>query len=51
MFKIVDKKENKYLVLDTEDGIIEEYLWEDIINFIQSGVVIKERRKFYEFSL
>lgn len=37
MFKLVDKKENKYLVLDTDDGVIEEYFWEDIINFLQSG--------------
>lgn len=27
MFKIVDKKENKYLVLATNDGVIEEYFW------------------------
>lgn len=27
MFKLVDKKENKYLVLDTDDGVIEEYFW------------------------
>lgn len=39
MFKLVDKKENKYLVLDTDDGVIEEYFWEDIINFLQLGVV------------
>lgn len=40
MFKLVDKKGNKYLVLDTDDGVMNECFWEDLINFLQSGVVI-----------
>lgn len=54
MFKLVDKKENKYLVLDTDDGVIEEYFWEDIINFLQSGVVIEgchETEQGYHFDI
>lgn len=54
MFKLVDKKENKYLVLDTGDGVIEEYFWEDIINFLQSGVVIEgchETEQGYHFDI
>lgn len=54
MFKLVDKKENKYLVLDTDDGVIEEYFWEDIIDFIQSGVVIEgchETEQGYHFDI
>ena len=39
MFKLVDKKGNKYLVLDTDDGVMDECFWEDLINFLQSGVV------------
>lgn len=33
MFKLVDKKGNKYLVLDTDDGVIDECFREDLINF------------------
>ena len=54
MFKLVDKKENKYLVLDTDDGVIEEYFWEGIINFLQSGVVIEgchETERGYHFDI
>lgn len=54
MFKLIDKKENKYLVLDTVDGIIEEYFWEDIINFLQSGIVIEgchETEQGYHFDI
>jgi putative transposase len=54
MFKLVDKKENKYLVLDTDDGVIEEYFWEDLINFLQSGVVIEgchETEQGYHFDI
>lgn len=54
MFKLVDKKENKYLVLDTDDGVIEEYFWEDLISFLQSGVVIEgchETEQGYHFDI
>ena len=54
MSKLVDKKVDKYLVLDTDDGVIEEYFWEDIINFLQSGVVIEgchETEQGYHFDI
>lgn len=54
MFKLVDKKENKYLVLDTDDGVIEDFSWEQIITFLQSGVVIEgcyETEQGYHFDI
>lgn len=54
MFELVDKKDNKYLVLDTDDGVIEDFSWEQIITFIQSGVVIEgchETERGYHFDI
>lgn len=54
MFKLVDKKGNKYLVLDTDDGVMDECFWEDLTNFLQSGVVIEgchETEQGYHFDV
>ncbi|WP_443595644.1 RNA-guided endonuclease TnpB family protein [Agathobacter sp.] len=54
MFKIVDKKENKYLILDTDDGVIEDFSWEQVITFLKSGVVIEgchETERGYHFDI
>lgn len=54
MFKLVSKKDNKYLVLDTDDGVIEDFSWEQIITFIQSGVVVEgchETERGYHFDI
>lgn len=40
MFEIISKSNGLYNVLDTEDGIIDSFTYNDIISYIQSGVDI-----------
>lgn len=54
MFKLIDKKSDKYLVLDTTDGVIDEVYWEEIITYLQNGVVIEgchETERGYHFDI
>lgn len=54
MYKLIEKKDDKYLVLDTEDGVIDEFIWEELINLLQSGVSIEgcqETPKGYHFDI
>lgn len=41
MFKLIDKKNNNYSVIDTDDGVIDEVSSEQLISVLQSGVVIE----------
>lgn len=54
MFEIVSKTNELYDVLDTEDGVIESCSFLDIINYYESGVVIKGVHKtdsYYVFEI
>lgn len=54
MFKLIDKKSDKYLVLDTDDGVIDEVTWEQLITLLQNGVVIEgchETERGYHFDI
>lgn len=41
MFKLIEKKSDKYLVLDTEDGVVEDLCWEQLITLLQGGTFIE----------
>ena len=40
MFEIVSKSNNKYNIIDTDDGVIEAYSANDIISFYNQGIEI-----------
>ena len=41
MFKLIDKKGDNYLVLDTEDGAVDEFTYNQIINCVEKGFKIE----------
>ena len=54
MFKLVEKKSNKYLVLDTDDGVVDEVSWEQLVSLLQEGILIEgchETEKGYHFDI
>ena len=54
VYKLIEKKDDKYLVLDTEDGVIDAFNWGELISLLQSGLSIEgcqETPKGYHFNI
>ena len=45
MFKLIGKKNDKYLVLDTEDNAVDEFTYNQIINCVEKGFKIEGCKK------
>ena len=54
MYKLIGKNKNKYLLLDTDDNVINEFFWEQVIIYLQSGIIIEgchETERGYHFDI
>lgn len=54
MYQLIEKKADKYLVLDTNDGVIDTVTWEEILLVMQNGVAIEgchETAQGYHFDI
>ena len=54
MFKLIDKKNDNYLVIDTSDGVVDEVSWQQIISVLQQGTIIEgchETEEGYHFDI
>ena len=41
MFRLVEKKSNNYLVLDTDDGVVDELDYFQILKYLEYGIEIE----------
>lgn len=54
MYKLIGKNKNKYILLDTDDNVINEFFWEQVIIYLQSGIIIEgchETERGYHFDI
>lgn len=54
MFRLVEKKNNNYLILDTDDGVIEELNYLQILEYLEQGIEIEgcvKTTKGYHFEI
>lgn len=54
MYKLIGRNKNKYLLLDTDDNVINEFFWEQVIIYLQSGIIIEgchETERGYHFDI
>ena len=54
MYKLVGKNKNKYLLLNTNDNVINEFFWEQVITYLQSEIIIEgchETERGYHFDI
>ena len=41
MFRLVEKKNNNYLILDTDDGVVDELNYFQILEYLEHGIEIE----------
>ena len=41
IFKLVEKKNNNYLILDTDDGVVDELNYFQILEYLEHGIEIE----------
>ena len=41
MFRLVEKKNNNYLILDTDDGVVDELNYFQILDYLEHGIEIE----------
>lgn len=41
MFRLIEKKNNNYLILDTDDGVVDELNYFQILEYLEYGIEIK----------
>ena len=54
MFRLVEKKNNNYLILDTDDGVVDELNYFQILEYLEHGIEIEgsiKTTKGYHFEI